>query len=140
MLRHIRSLWKIWMTAPYIISLCSRSIPAAIVRTISTADHTILPLRKNSSFSMKTWIPIRGMDVRKPVAVGNFPPGQNGNPPSGHTGTHIVGYNLTGTYQNNLPATYMTTTSFDCTNASEVYLSFWRWLGVESSYWDQRID
>ncbi|MGB3975034.1 MAG: C25 family cysteine peptidase [bacterium] len=62
--------------------------------------------------------------------------GQNGNPPSGHTGTHIVGYNLTGTYQNNLPATYMTTTSFDCTNASEVYLSFWRWLGVESSYWD----
>ena len=58
------------------------------------------------------------------------------NPPSGHTGTHIVGYNLTGNYQNNLPPTYMTTTSFDCSEASQAYLSFWRWLGVESATWD----
>ncbi len=62
--------------------------------------------------------------------------GISGNPPSGHTGTNIVGYNLNGNYQNNLPATYMTTTSFDCSNVSEVFLSFWRWLCVESSTWD----
>jgi hypothetical protein len=62
--------------------------------------------------------------------------GSGGNPPSGHTGTHIVGYNLSGNYQNNLPETYVTTTSFDCSDVGEVYLSFWRWLGVESSTWD----
>lgn len=63
--------------------------------------------------------------------------GVSGNPPSGHTGTHIVGYNLNGTYQNSLPATYMTTTPFDCSGASQAYLSFWRWLGIESSSWDK---
>ncbi len=62
--------------------------------------------------------------------------GQGGNPPSGYTGTHIVGYNLSGNYQNNLPPTYMTTTSFDCSDANETYLTFWRWLCVESSTWD----
>ncbi len=62
--------------------------------------------------------------------------GQGGNPPAGHTGTHIVGYNLTGNYQNNLPPTYMTTTSFDCSDANEAFLSFWRWLCVESATWD----
>jgi hypothetical protein len=62
--------------------------------------------------------------------------GVSGNPSSGHTGTHLVGYNLDGNYQNSLPVAYMTTTSFDCSGVSEVYLSFWRWLGVESSSWD----
>jgi hypothetical protein len=62
--------------------------------------------------------------------------GIGGNPPSGHTGTHVVGYNLTGNYQNSLPPTYMTTTPFDCSGASQAYLSFWRWLGVESATWD----
>jgi hypothetical protein len=62
--------------------------------------------------------------------------GAGGNPPSGHTGTHIVGYNLTGNYQNSLPVAYMTTTPFDCSSASQAYLGFWRWLGVESATWD----
>jgi hypothetical protein len=62
--------------------------------------------------------------------------GVSGNPPSGYTGTHIVGYNLTGNYQNSLPETNTTTQPIDCSDASAVYLSFWRWLGVESSTWD----
>jgi subtilisin family serine protease len=62
--------------------------------------------------------------------------GVSGNPPSGHTGTHVVGYNLDGNYQNSLPVTYTTTPPFDCSDASQVKLSFWRWLGVESSSWD----
>lgn len=63
--------------------------------------------------------------------------GSQGNPPSGYTGTHVVGYNLDGAYQNNLPATYCTTYSFDCSDADEVFLSYYHWLGIESSSWDQ---
>jgi hypothetical protein len=64
------------------------------------------------------------------------PSGTNGNPASGYTGDHVVGYNLSGTYTNNMPATNCTTQAFDCSSASQVYLSFWRWLGVESSTYD----
>jgi hypothetical protein len=62
--------------------------------------------------------------------------GSNGNPPSGNTGTHVVGYNLSGNYQNNLPATHCTTQTIDCSEAGEVFLSYYHWLGIESSTWD----
>ncbi|MBN1880448.1 hypothetical protein JW823_10090, partial [bacterium] len=64
------------------------------------------------------------------------PLGSSGDPSAGFTGDTVVGYNLAGTYENSLPATYMTTGSFDCSGATQTYLSFWRWLGVESSSWD----
>ncbi|MGB3976448.1 MAG: C25 family cysteine peptidase [bacterium] len=59
-----------------------------------------------------------------------------GNPPSGYTGTHIVGYNLDGYYQNDLPETYLTTTPFDCSDVDEVIFSYWRWLNLESWFFD----
>ncbi len=64
------------------------------------------------------------------------PAGSGGDPDSGYTGNNVVGYNLNGQYGNNLSATYVTTSSFDCSGASQAYLSYWEWLGVESSTYD----
>jgi len=64
------------------------------------------------------------------------PQGNSGDPSSGYTGSNVVGYNLAGAYANNLSSTYCTTTSFDCSDASQVYFSFYKWLGVESSSYD----
>jgi hypothetical protein len=57
----------------------------------------------------------------------------NGDPDSAYTGTNVYGYNLSGDYPDNLPATYLTTTPIDFTGMSDVSMSFWRWLGVESN-------
>ena len=64
--------------------------------------------------------------------------GSNGSDPtSGHTGANVVGYNLNGNYPDNLPLTYYTTTQvIDCSGYENVTLSFWRWLGIESSQYD----
>jgi len=64
------------------------------------------------------------------------PQGSGGDPTSGYTGSNVVGYNLAGTYPNNLAQMHCTTQSFDCSEATQVYLSFWKWLGVESSSYD----
>ena len=64
------------------------------------------------------------------------PTGSSGDPASGYTGDNVVGYNLAGEYASNLPATYVTSQEFDCSGASDVYLSYWVWLGVESSDYD----
>ena len=64
------------------------------------------------------------------------PAGSSGDPSSGYTGTNIYGYNLSGAYPNNLPETHLTTPGFDCSEASGTILSFWRWLGIESSSYD----
>jgi hypothetical protein len=64
------------------------------------------------------------------------PGGTNGNPSSGYTGTHVYGYNLSGTYTNNMPERYLTTTAIDCSNLESVEVRFQRWLGIESSQYD----
>jgi hypothetical protein len=46
----------------------------------------------------------------------------------------VVGFNLTGQYTNSIATTqYTTTQAIDCTSFDNVQLSFWRWLGIESS-------
>ncbi|HUU82075.1 MAG TPA: S8 family serine peptidase [Phycisphaerae bacterium] len=60
----------------------------------------------------------------------------SGDPNSGHTGNNVYGYNLTGDYANSLPVRYLTTTAIDCSNLTGVEVRFWRWLGVESSWFD----
>ncbi|HPQ42506.1 MAG TPA: hypothetical protein PLV45_19195, partial [bacterium] len=65
-----------------------------------------------------------------------IPQGNSGDPGSGYTGSSVVGYNLSGSYTNNMPETYCTTQSIDCGSATEVFLSYYHWLGVESSTWD----
>jgi hypothetical protein len=61
----------------------------------------------------------------------------NPDPTSGYTGANVIGYNLAGDYENNLPtARYATTPAIDCSRCEKVKLTFYRWLGVESSYFD----
>lgn len=60
-----------------------------------------------------------------------------GDPTSGHTGLNVFGYNLNGNYANNMSATYLTTGAHDCTNLMGTELRFRRWLGMESSQFDQ---
>jgi hypothetical protein len=68
------------------------------------------------------------------VPLGN---GSNsGDPTSGHTGSFVYGYNLAGDYSNSMPKYNLTTTSIDCTEMTDTELRFWRWLGVESSTYD----
>ncbi len=64
------------------------------------------------------------------------PTGSGGDPTGGYTGSNVIGYNLNGAYANSIPAYYATSPAFDCSGASQAYLSFWKWLGVESSTYD----
>lgn len=65
------------------------------------------------------------------------PLGQGGDPTSGYSGSSVYGYNLAGEYADNLPEYYLTSTAIDCTGATDVHVSFWRWLGVEEASYDQ---
>lgn len=65
------------------------------------------------------------------------PQGIDFDPTSGFTGSNVYGYNLAGKYENNLPATYLTTTAMDLSIVENATLEFYRWLGVESSFFDQ---
>lgn len=62
---------------------------------------------------------------------------QSYDPDSGYTGHNVYGYNLAGNYGNNEPEYCLTTTPLDCSLAENVILTFWRWLGVEMSVFDQ---
>ena len=65
------------------------------------------------------------------------PLGNSGDPTSGHTGTNVYGYNLSGNYEDNIATPYyLKTTAIDCSTYVGTHLRFWRWLGVEYSYWD----
>jgi Zn-dependent metalloprotease len=71
------------------------------------------------------------------------PNGQGGNggdqaPTGGHTGSNVYGYNLTGGYENSLPSPrWLRTSAINCTGLTGVHLSFWQWVGVEDSYYDE---
>jgi len=60
-----------------------------------------------------------------------------GDPTSGKTGANVYGYNLGGNYPNGLGPTYLTSGAIDCFGIHTVSLRFWRWLGVESDYFDE---
>ncbi len=64
------------------------------------------------------------------------PTGQGGDPTSGYTGCYVYGYNLNGDYSENMDEEYLTTLPIDCSASFDTTLSFYRWLGVESSTWD----
>ena len=48
----------------------------------------------------------------------------------------MYGYNLDGDYENNMDETHLTTSPFNCTDVAGTTLSFYRWLGVETSTYD----
>lgn len=64
--------------------------------------------------------------------------GSNGDPDptSGFTGANVYGYNLNGDYGNNIPEHHLISPPLDCSGFTGLRLSFWRWLGVESSTFD----
>ncbi len=69
------------------------------------------------------------------------PQGLGGDPTSGYTGNNVFGYNLAGAYENNMDEEYLITHPIDCSTIENTELIFYRWLGIESSYYDQaRID
>lgn len=60
------------------------------------------------------------------------------DPTSGFTGTNVYGVNLAGDYPNNLTEPhYLTTTAIDCSRFRNLQFQFQRWLGIESSWYDQ---
>lgn len=67
--------------------------------------------------------------------------GQYGNPDptSGYTGLNVYGYNLNGDYGASIPAYHLVTPAFDCSGAVGTKLAFYRFLGVESNYYDHAI-
>ncbi|MGC8739496.1 MAG: C1 family peptidase [Candidatus Hydrogenedens sp.] len=70
-----------------------------------------------------------------------IPAGIDGDPSSGHTGQYVYGYNLNGSYENDMNEEILTSVPIDCSNIQNVVLSFYRWLGIESSSYDHaRID
>ena len=56
----------------------------------------------------------------------------NPDPSSGYTGSNVVGYDLSGDYGLISSIQWATTPAIDCSNTSNVTLSFYRWLNVES--------
>lgn len=66
-----------------------------------------------------------------------MPQGLSGDPASGFTGANVVGYNLAGDYTNSLARTEAITPTIDLTGRIDTTISFRRWLGVESSTFDQ---
>lgn len=61
-----------------------------------------------------------------------------GDPISGATGANVYGYNLDGDYPDFIDfPEYLTTTPLDFSAFSNVELTFKRWLGIESSEFDQ---
>jgi hypothetical protein len=64
--------------------------------------------------------------------------GQRGypDPTQAHSGINVYGYNLAGDYANNKPEYSLTSTAINLTGITDVYLDFWRWLGVESPSYD----
>ena len=58
------------------------------------------------------------------------------DPTSGYTGPNVFGYDLGGDYENNMTEKHLTTTAIDCSGRDNVYLKYWRWLGVEQPLYD----
>jgi murein tripeptide amidase MpaA len=60
-------------------------------------------------------------------------PGELGaDPTSGFTGEYVLGYNLDGDYANGVGEQHVTTPAIDCSMATNVTLSFRRWLVVDA--------
>jgi uncharacterized delta-60 repeat protein len=120
-------------------SLSEGNYTAALTFTNTTSGNTstreagLSVARAFYRFSMDT---DPGWAVTGQWAYG-VPQGLGGDPTSGRTGSNVYGYNLAGAYSNSMPEYTLTTSALDCSNKEHVSLGFWRWLGVESSTYDQ---
>lgn len=88
------------------------------------------------SFDLTTnpgWTMTGGWAFGQPQGNGSH----NEDPTSGYTGNNVYGYNLAGDYDDDMEEEYLTTLPLDFTGVTGVELRFMRWLGVESSSYDQ---
>jgi len=103
---------------------------------VATVSITIGGIQLAHSFPMDSdpgWSTEGDWAFGQPTGGG----GANGyDPSSGHTGTGVYGYNLDGNYANGIPTYYLTTPALDCSNLTGVELKFWKWLGIESGWYD----
>lgn len=49
---------------------------------------------------------------------------------------NIVGYAIGACYTNSMPETYLDSPAFDCSGYDNVFINFYRWIGVESASYD----
>jgi len=98
----------------------------------------VLPLGPTETFYSATMDSDPGWSYEGEWAWGQPAGGgsHNADPGSGYTGNNVVGYDLAGDYSNNMPVYYATTGAIDASQYTDVSLSFYRWLGVESASWD----
>ncbi len=93
------------------------------------------PLMYNSMDSDPGWLGTApyGWEFGKPMYTMSGAGGPG--PDKGHTGATFYGYNLNGCYPLNMwSPQYLTTLNpVNCLGKRNVYLKFWRWLGVEGS-------
>ncbi|MEN6520374.1 MAG: C25 family cysteine peptidase [Armatimonadota bacterium] len=71
--------------------------------------------------------------IGQPTGGGSY----NHDPTAGRTGPNVLGYNLNGDYESLMSVKYATTQALDCSMLEGTTLSFWRWLGVDSSFYDK---
>jgi parallel beta-helix repeat protein len=71
---------------------------------------------------------------RGPATAGGNDPGYDHSPSNDN---FIIGNDLGGDYANSLSSTYyLTSPVIDCTGINNVFFKFYRWLDMESSYYD----
>ena len=115
-----RGRWDVVVRAP---DNTEAVLPAAFFLPVSTTLYF-------SDFTSATGLNLdSGWQVGKP----NY---ASGGPTNAYSGTNILAYNLSGNYTDSMPAKYATTSAINCSASSKTQLSFQRWLGVESSWWD----
>ncbi|MGA1868620.1 MAG: hypothetical protein ACMUJM_08720 [bacterium] len=98
------------------------------------------PLYYNSLNEDPGWggiMPGYGWEFGRPLPLSGSGPWPD--PDSGHTGSSVYGYNLTGAYPLSMEEPdYLTMSQHvDCSQAEQVGLMFWRWLGIEGSREDR---
>ncbi len=73
-----------------------------------------------------------------PTGQGGSGYGGEPDPTAGHTGSSVYGVNLNGDYDDDLTDNQLQlqAPSVDCSEATSLVLSYWRWLGVENDSWD----
>ena len=109
-----------------------------------TASQVVVTLRDNEAALYEPLQANPGWSMQGQWAFGRPLGGGGGSgypdPTSGFTGTNVYGVNLAGDYPNNLTNThYLTTTAIDCSRFRNLQMEFRRWLGVESSWYDQAV-
>lgn len=75
------------------------------------------------TFSNTQW------NIGKPMGVG-------GDPVSGYSPWNCLNYNIFGTYASNLTEEYATSPAIDCSEYSNIILTYKRWLGVDNPEFD----